>query len=156
MSRLFSLIKGSPEALPPAFSCGEFASPRKSSYIPTPWNFIDETGIWLFLGPMDSLTVAQLSFNSWRCSAAEDSWLLLFLPSLKYQSISGKSVNSPLKSLQASLVSNKMGKMKGSFCLLLDMCKIKVKQRLGPDLSLNLKLHLISKEVPFHHYSITK
>lgn len=64
MSRLFSLIKDSPEALPSAFSCGEFAPPRKSNYILAPWNLIDETGIWFFPGPMDSLTAAQIPLNS--------------------------------------------------------------------------------------------
>lgn len=68
MSRLFSLIKGSPEALPPAFSCAEFAPPRKSSYIPTPWNLIDEIRIWLFFGPVDSLTAAPIPLKSCSCS----------------------------------------------------------------------------------------
>lgn len=82
MSRLFSLIKDSPEALPSAFY-GEFAPPHKSSYIPAPWNLIDETGIWLFPGPMDSLTAAHIPLNSWRCSVKVDSWLLQVLPQLK-------------------------------------------------------------------------
>lgn len=76
MSRLFSLIKDPPEALPSAFSCGEFAPPHKSSYISAFGNLMDETRIWLFPDPMCSLAAAQILLHPWRCSINVDSWLL--------------------------------------------------------------------------------
>lgn len=104
MSRLFSLIKDPPEALPSAFSREEFAPPHKSSYIPTPWNLTDECGIWLFPGLVDYLAAAQIPLSSWRCAVKVDTWLLQVLPQLKYQRVCGELGTSGKKSLSPSSV----------------------------------------------------
>lgn len=153
MSRLFSLIKGSPEALPPAFSCAEFAPPLKSRFIPAPWNLTDETGICLFFGPVDSFAAVHIPLSSWSCSVKG------FLP------VAIVAITEILeclrriaerKNLYAPALPSKEEKIiRGCFCLILDMCKVQAERSLW--IYLDFSFHLdglvssLAKTSPVHH-----